>query len=161
MYFRPTWRQVVGRGLFAGLIVAALAALFPLWEAARGTFEWTDVLPVAGGFVLGACLAAPLAYRSGASVDESGVHPIAIGRSTFGYAPWTRIVDIRPERRGTRTVPVIYLDTGEMLRMRAPYTGPVFAADPHFDEKVFMLRNLWETYRTWLPQPGATPGHDR
>ncbi|MEV0645900.1 hypothetical protein AB0I28_11620 [Phytomonospora sp. NPDC050363] len=155
LYFRPTWRQVCGRGLFAGVLVAAVAALFLLWEVFAGTVEPPDFLPIPAGFLLGAAFAMPLAYRSGASVDESGVHPIAVGRAAAGYAPWTSIVEIRPERRGTRTVPVIYLKDGRTLRMRAPYTGRVFAADSHFDEKVFMLRNLWETYRSWLPQPGG------
>lgn len=154
LYFRPTWRQVCGRGLFAGVLVAALAALFPLWETVTGTVGPLDLVPIPAGFALGAVFAAPLAYRSGATVDESGVHPIALGRSAFGYAPWTSIVEIRPERRGTRTVPVIYLDGGRTLRMRAPYDGRLWAADPHFDEKVFMLRNLWETYRSW-PTPAA------
>ena len=153
MYFRPTWRQVCGRGLFVGAITAAFAALFVVWELAAGEFGALDLIPVPVGFLLGAAFAAPLAYRSGACVDESGVHPIAVGRATYGYVPWTRITDIRPERRGTRTVPVIRLESGETLRMRAPYTGPLFAADPHFDEKVFVLRNLWETYRSWLPEP--------
>lgn len=150
VYFRPTWRQVVGRGLLAALIMALIAAVFPLWETARGVFVWPDLLPVMAGFVVGALVAVPLAYRSGAAVDGLGVHPITIGRSTFGYAPWARIVDIRPERRGTRTVPVIYLDTGEMMRMRAPYTGPLLAGDRHFDEKVYMLRSMWETRRSWI-----------
>lgn len=154
LYFRPTWRQVCGRGLFAGVLVAAVAALFLVYEGLTGSIELFDFVPVPAGFVLGAAFAAPLAYRSGASVDESGVHPIALGRSTFGYAPWTSIVEIRPERRGTRTVPVIYLEGGRTLRMRAPYDGRLCAADPHFDEKVFMLRNLWETYRSW-PAPAA------
>jgi hypothetical protein len=33
--------------------------------------------------------------------------------------------------------------------LRAPYHGRLLASDPGFERKLFMLRNLWETHRTF------------
>ena len=34
-----------------------------------------------------------------------------------------------------------------------PYDGRWLAADPEFERKLFMLRNLWETHRTFARDP--------
>jgi hypothetical protein len=44
---------------------------------------------------------------------------------------------------------VVYLDTGQTAWLRAPYHGRLLASDPGFERKLFMLRNLWETHRTF------------
>ena len=48
-----------------------------------------------------------------------------------------------------RTQVVVYLDTGQTAWLRAPYHGRLLASDPGFERKLFMLRNLWETHRTF------------
>jgi hypothetical protein len=61
---------------------------------------------------------------------------------------WRRVVDIRAERHGARTVAAVYLDTGVVLWLPAPYDGRFLARDPRFEWKLFTLRNLWETHRS-------------
>jgi len=40
-----------------------------------------------------------------------------------------------------------YLDSGRVIRLRAPYDGGLLDHDPDFERKFFTLRNLWETHR--------------
>ncbi|HZE39234.1 MAG TPA: hypothetical protein VE172_10525 [Stackebrandtia sp.] len=147
--FRPTSRQVLGRAVRIGLLVAVVVAIPVVLLAARGVLLWIEVALVPVVAVAGALLATPLARRGGIDLDEVGVHPVLPGAVRREYAPWHRIKDIRAERRGTRTVPVIYLDSGKTWRLRVPYDGPLLGGDPHFDEKVCTLRQLWETYHSW------------
>jgi len=59
------------------------------------------------------------------------------------------IVALRAERRGSRNVVALYLDSQAVLRLRAPYDGRLLAHDPQFERRVFLLRDLWETHRRW------------
>ncbi|GAA0551665.1 hypothetical protein GCM10010172_37510 [Paractinoplanes ferrugineus] len=70
-------------------------------------------------------------------------------RSMFddGVAPWHRVVDLRAERRGKRTVVSVYLDSGTSVQLNAPYSGGLFAADPHFETKVCSLSHIWRSHR--------------
>ena len=61
--------------------------------------------------------------------------------------PWSRVVDLRAERRGGRTVVAVYLESGGCLRLSAPYDGEWFAADPQFERKLFALSYLWRSHR--------------
>lgn len=145
--YRPTSRQVLGRAIRIGLLTAAVVAVpvAVLWI--NGGLVWTEVLLLPVACVAGALLAGPLLRRGGIDVDELGVHPVVPGPTRREYAPWHAIVDIRAERRGARTVPVIYLDGGRSWRLRVPYDGIALGGDPHFDEKLSTIRNMWETYR--------------
>lgn len=145
--FRPTSRQVFGRAIRIGLLTAAVVAVPVLILWTRGGLVWAEVLLLPVACVAGALLAAPLLRRGGVDVDETGVHPVVPGPTRRDYAPWHHIVDIRAERRGARTVPVIYLDSGRSWRLRVPYDGILLSRDPHFDEKLSTIRNMWETYR--------------
>ncbi|GAA3343386.1 hypothetical protein GCM10020358_42410 [Amorphoplanes nipponensis] len=64
-----------------------------------------------------------------------------------GVQPWSRVVDLRAERRGARTVVSVYLESGASVQLRAPYSGELFAADPQFELKVFALSHLWRSHR--------------
>ncbi|MGN9913719.1 hypothetical protein ACTMTJ_39920 [Phytohabitans sp. LJ34] len=140
--FRPTWRQAIGRGLWAGVVCAliALAVAFAAPAKLRPAILVAPPLVAAvAGVVAG--------RRSATEVDEYGIR--RTGPALPGVASWRRVVNIRPERRRHRTVVAVYLDSGETLRLPAPYDGLWLARDPFFERRLFMLVHLWETHRDW------------
>jgi hypothetical protein len=145
--FRPTVRQSFGRGLFAGsrTAVAALAVtsaaglaglVVPWWL----WFGLVTTLPVAGVVV-----ELVVGRRLGTDVDAGGIRTVSA--FTRAVQPWSRVVDLRAERRGARTVVSVYLDSGASVRLRAPYDGGLLAGDPQFESKVFALSHLWRSHR--------------
>lgn len=146
--FRPTWRQVLGRGVYLGLLIsfvglAVLAALTGVGWASPPLWWWPLVLagpPVAGLF--GAVL---LRERLGTEVGAEGIRTLTPFGA--GVQPWSRIVDLRAERRGARTVVSVYLDSGASMQLLAPYSGGMFAADPQFEMKLSALSHLWRSHR--------------
>jgi hypothetical protein len=140
--FRPTWRQAIGHGLLAGVVcaVVALAVAFVVPAELRTVVLVVPPLAVAlGGVVAG--------RRCGTEIDEYGIRRTV--PALPGVASWRQVVDIRPERRHRRTVVAVYLDSGETLRLPAPYDGLWLARDPFFERRLFMLVHLWETHRDW------------
>ena len=161
MRFRPTVGQVLGRGAAIGGVVgvglvgalALLGALEVLTSfglpARLGVRGWLAVAaPLAVGPVVGGAFAVLFGRDEGADVDDVGIHtvPPTVG----GDAPWHRIEDLRAERRGGRTHVAVHLDSGQILRLPAPYDGGIAARDPQFERKLFMLRHLWETHRSFV-----------
>ncbi len=154
--FRPTRRQLVGHWLYLGLLASAgllAVAAVPVIVGLLGAGPRPDPLlpawalwglsPVPLGLLVG--LAAP--GGAGAVVDDRGVRRVPSSSGAVGA--WTAIVDIRAERRAGRTAVALYLDTGAVVRLRAPYDGRLLGHDPDFERKVFTLRNLWENHRRW------------
>ncbi|HET6213797.1 MAG TPA: hypothetical protein VFE14_13115 [Micromonosporaceae bacterium] len=152
--FRPTAAQAVGRGAYRGLLAgAALAVGGGLAALVTAEAGWlaVGVVLLFGGTAIGAVLGAATGRDAGVDADDLGLHRVP------GYppawppplAPWGRIADIRAERRRSRTGVVVYLDTGVVQRLAAPYDGPLLSHDPQFESKLFTLRNLWETHRSW------------
>ena len=148
--FRPTWQQALGRGLYLGALTSIGVSLLTALLAVAGVLEpsgelWAAValgLPVAGA------VAGLLAGRvTGTQISARGI------RTGSVVAPWDEVVDLRAERRGGRTVVSVYLDSGESLQLRAPYSGELFAADPKFEGKMFTLSHLWRSHRF-----GGLPG---
>ena len=141
--FRPTWQQALGRGLYLGVLTSVLAvsiALPVVFVVGPPNWLWaalTFAPPLAG--LLGGML---LRRRSGTEIDARGIRTAA-----RGVEPWSRVVDLRAERRGARTVVSVYLDSGASVQLAAPYSGELFAADPQFEMKVFALSHLWRSYR--------------
>ena len=142
--FRPTWRQTFGRGLYLSAIMSAVflaAAVLvgpPIWAWAFLVLG-LPLAAVAGGLVIG--------RRGGVRICAGGI------RTGSGLAPWHRVVDLREERRGGRTVVSVYLDSGASLVLQAPYSGGLFAADPRFEVKMFALSYMWRSHRF-----GGLPG---
>ena len=139
--FRPTWQQALGRGLFLGALLAVLGVTIALIVTLTAT-------PPPGLWALPAVLAAAgvpagvlLGRRGGAEVTARGI------RTATSVEPWSRVVDLRAERRGARTVVSVYLESGASLQLAAPYSGELFAADPQFELKVFTLADLWRSHR--------------
>ncbi|MGH8794985.1 MAG: hypothetical protein ACRDXX_20380 [Stackebrandtia sp.] len=151
--YRLTSSQVAGRALRIGCGTAVIAAAATVLVTA-GDVPGLELLAVPAAFVAGAAVAFPLVRRGGVDLDESGVRPVIPGPARRECASWQDIVELRAERRGARTVPVIYLDSGKVWRLRTPYDGVLLGGDPHFDEKVCTMRNMWETYRNWQPNSG-------
>jgi len=142
--FRPTRRQAFGRGLYLGAIMTAVL----LAAAVLGDPPiWAWALLVVGPPVVGAVGGLAAGRRSGVQICADGI------RTSSGLAPWHRVVDLREERRGGRTVVSVYLDSGASLVLRAPYSGGLFAADPRFEVKMFALSYLWRSHRF-----GGLPG---
>lgn len=136
--FRATWRQAMGRGLYAGGVGAAVALPVAL---ALPAYPIVVVLVPA---VAAAAGGAVVARRPRVVADEQGlrVEPGAV-------VPWKRVVGIGTERRRRRTVVVVSLDTAEAVPLPAPYDGAWLARDPLFERRLFMLCHLWETHRDW------------
>jgi hypothetical protein len=159
--FRPTVRQALGHGLYVGgligltLATAGAVAAAVWWGAGEREPDHTGlgllgiaVLPT----LLGALVGLVAGSWIGTDADGRGIHRVpSVPRSAShrSLAPWPEIVDIREERRRNRTIVAIYLDTGAVLSLRAPYDGRLLAHDPAYERKVFTLLNLWETHRNW------------
>lgn len=152
--FRLTWQQAVGRGLWLGLVsglvmvtVVALVALAGVLvldrPAAPSPAGWAVL--VWGPPLVGAVLGLLVGRRIGTDVDALGIRDVPGGGD--GRQPWDSVVDLRAERRGRRTVVAVYLDSGLVVQLRAPYDGGLMAADPQFERKLFALAHLWTSHR--------------
>jgi hypothetical protein len=157
--FHPTWQQALARGLYLGALIA-LVGLTSLALATAAAVTWTGVtappswvwaLLAAGPPLAGAMLGPPVGRRTGTEICAGGIRIHSVFAD--GIAPWNRVVDLRAERRGARTVVSVYLDSGASLQLQAPYSGELFAADPHFESKMFALSHLWRSHRF-----GGLPG---
>jgi len=142
--FRPTWRQAAGHGLYLGAITAAV---FLVPAVLAGPPIWAWALLAFGPPLAGAAGGLAAGRRAGVEICAGGI------RTSSGLAPWHRVVDLREERRGGRTVVSVYLDSGASLVLRAPYSGGLFAADPRFEVKMFALSYMWRSRRF-----GGLPG---
>jgi hypothetical protein len=137
--FTPTWRQALRHGLFSGSVVGLAGALLAAAIASVGSPLWLAlaVTSVTAGMVGGA-----LVGRRGTRIDAGGI------RTARGHEPWSRVVDLRAERRGARTVVSVYLESGASLQLAAPYSGEgLLADDPQFELKVSALSHLWRSHR--------------
>ena len=150
--FRPTRRQALGRGLYLGAVVSALSVTAALLAAA--VLAWVDVaepppllwpLVAFGPPAAGAVIGVLVGRRTGTRIDPGGIRTFSVFAD--GLAPWSRVVDLRAERRGGRTVVSVYLDSGASVRLRAPYSGGLFAADPRFEAKMFALSCMCRSRR--------------
>jgi hypothetical protein len=147
--FRPTWQQALGRGLYLGALVsvagvsagliAAVAAT--AWAAGAAPPSWLWLLLAFAPPLLGALVGLLVGRRFGTEIDAGGI------RTGRAAQPWSRVVDLRAERRGARTVVSVYLDSGASVQLAAPYSGELFAADPQFELKVYALSHLWRSHR--------------
>ena len=146
--FRPTWRQVLGRGVYFGVLasVAGLTVLLVLAGADWATPPpWAWPLVVSGPPLIGLLGGLLLRDRLGTEVGAEGIRTVTPFGA--GVQPWSRVVDLRAERRGARTVVSVYLDSGASMQLMAPYSGEMFAADPQFEMKVSALSHLWRSHR--------------
>jgi hypothetical protein len=146
--FRPTWQQSLARGAYLGALVSAAALSVVLLAALCGAPSpplWAWALLTFGPTLVGA--PAGLAWRrsAGTVIDAGGIHT----ESPFAaeVEPWSRVVDMRAERRGGRTVVSVYLSTGASKQLSAPYSGEFLAVDPRFETKVFAMSHLWRSHR--------------
>lgn len=151
--FRPTWQQGLGHGLYHGLFgtLAAVATGVLAVLLGSGPSGWTWTALITTPLVTGALTGLLAGRRTGVEVGARGIRTSSVFEE--GLAPWSRVVDLRAERRGRRTVVSVYLDSGASVQLHAPYSGGLFAADPHFERKVFRLSHLWRSHRF-----GGLPG---
>ena len=151
--FHPTWQQCLGRGLYVGAVSAVVGITFALIIAVfrGGPPEWCWPLMALTPAAVGACTGLVVRRFVGTELGAGGIRT----RSVFerGTAPWHRVVDMRAERRGGRTVVSVYLDSGASMVLQAPYSGGLFAADPRFEAKMFALSYMWRSHRF-----GGLPG---
>ena len=119
------------------LISIVVASLFAQGAYAQDPFLWNGSLEAGG---------------RGTNIDDRGIHPVPAPSAVD--APWHRVADLRPERRGGRTRVAVYLDSGEIALLTAPYDGRLLGRDREFERKLIMLRHLWDTHRRAAPPAG-------
>jgi hypothetical protein len=146
--FRPTWQQSLARGVWLGALISALALGVTLLSVLFGALPPPPLVWAALGLgpsLLGAPAGLLWRRRSGTVIDAGGIRT----ESPFAaeVEPWSRVVDLRAERRGGRTVVSVYLASGASKQLSAPYSGEFLAADPRFEMKVFALSHLWRSHR--------------
>ena len=148
--FRPTRQQAVARGLYLGALVAVAGVIAALVAAVV-----LDSPPIPAWVLLsfGPPLAGALAGVVTGRRTSVQINARGIVCPDGGVAPWADVVDLRAERRGARTVVSVYLESGQSVRLQAPYSGEFFAADPRFETKMFALSHLWRSHRF-----GGLPG---
>lgn len=156
--FRPTHQQALGRGLYLGalvsvlgIITAVLAAAVLAWAGADAPPPWAWPLVAFGPLVGGGVLGVLVGRRTRIELCAGGIRTRSIRGE--GIAPWSRVVDLRAERRGGRTVVSVYLDSGASVQLNAPYSGGLLTADPRFEVKMFALSYMWRSHRF-----GGLPG---
>lgn len=148
--FRPTATQAAVRGSWRGLAAAACVAIIGLVVATAElvhiptTAWWVGLV---GPVVVAALDGAMRGRDHGVDVDEYGLWPQPT--SPRAVVPWEQVADIHPERRHHRTVVAVTTSDGQVVRLAAPYDGPLLARDGQFERKLFTLRHLWETRRRW------------
>jgi hypothetical protein len=166
---RPTATQALAHGLClggaTGLALGApaivVAAVMAEPTARRGVdLTAVDMVAAAIGVVaafalvgasVGGLVGLVVWRERGVDVDEVGVHPVPYAPGSL--IPWRYVVDLHTERHGGRIVAVMRLRSGECVILRAPYTGRLLAADAEFERKLFVLRNRWETHRSFNIYP--------
>lgn len=152
--FRPTWQQALGRGLFLGSIAnvgVLLAVAIATWADAMSPPGAGWAVVAVGPAVAGALVGLAARARTGTQISAGGIRTVSVFAD--GVAPWDEVADVRAERRGARMVVSVYLHSGDSVRLRAPYSGELFAADPKFEGKMFALSHLWRSHRF-----GGLPG---
>jgi hypothetical protein len=156
--FRPTWQQAFGRGLYFGSlmtvvgITAALIVTAVLALSGRvGPPAWLWPMLIVGPPSSGALIGLVVRRFTRTELGARGIRTASVFEN--GLAPWHRVVDMRAERRGGRTVVSVYLDSGASVQLNAPYSGGLFAADPDFEVKMFALSHIWRSHRF-----GGLPG---
>jgi hypothetical protein len=152
--YRRTRRQALGRGMFIGGVIGVLLFVGGIVVAVARAATTGGTWPHES-FILFSLLLVPTAFgtlagalsgvRSGVDADELGIHSVPPLPRSFGS--WPAIADIRAERRRSKTIVAVYLESGAVLRLRAPYDGQMLAHDPRFERKFFALLNLWEAHR--------------
>jgi hypothetical protein len=146
--FRPTWQQSLARGVYLGALVSAVAVsvvLLAVLFGAPSLPPWAWAVLTFGPTLVGAPVGLAWRRTAGTVIDAGGIHT----ESPFAaeVEPWSRVVDLRAERRGGRTVVSVYLSTGASKQLSAPYSGEFLAADPRFEIKVSALSHLWRSHR--------------
>lgn len=150
MSLRPTAVQASGRGALHGTLVGAAGSVVlcavGLIAGGLAMPAWVAVVaPIVVGGGGGATFGYVFGRDEGADIDDLGMQ--LVPGTVPAYVAWPHIADLRTERHGGRIHITVYLDDGWSVRLRAPYDGPLLAADPDFEHKLFMLRHLWETHR--------------
>jgi hypothetical protein len=148
--FRPTFQQALGHGLYLGTLSAVASVTTGViatmvWPGPASPPGWSWAVLVLAPLLLGIALGIMSGRRTGVEVGNRGIRTSSLLGE--GEAPWSRVVDLRAERRGRRNVVSVYLDSGVSVQLHAPYSGGLFAADPQFELKVFALSHLWRSHR--------------
>jgi hypothetical protein len=146
--FSPTWQQALARGMYLGVfgsVITVAAALLGVQAAEVTLPVWWWAALAFGPVLTGAVTGVLLRPRVSTEVSARGIRTVTPFGA--GVEPWSRVVDLRAERRGARNVVSVYLESGASVQLQAPYSGELFAADPQFELKVFTLSHLWRSHR--------------
>ena len=157
MSFRPTCLQALGRGGYLGGLVGLLGTVLVGVAMVTGVtgrlrvpaelLPSLPLIPLVLAVFVGGLLGPVFCRQDGADIDDVGIR--SVPRRRGGHTSWQRIEDLRAERRGGRTRVAVYLDSGRIGWLRAPYSGRLLASDPEFERKLFMLRNVLATHRSF------------
>ena len=157
--FRPTASQALargaGQGARVGLGAAGLLLCLGLTGLAGrlGVASWLlGMIPIVLLTIAGGLVGVVFGRAEAMVVDGWGIRSVP---SPFGpAAAWHHVEDLQTERRGGRIRVALLLDSGRVEQLPTPYDGRWLAGDPGFERKLFMLRNLWETHRSFTVNTG-------
>jgi hypothetical protein len=147
--YRATAVQVIGFVLYLCGIWFVVPVVVGVTVGAATGQEWPIVAAaVAASFgILMIIIKSLITPMVRVTVDGVGLHPSLVGGRSRGFAAWRSVIDIRTERRATRTILAIYLESGAIWRLQAPYSGVALARDPDFEQKVDLIRQRWQDYQ--------------
>jgi hypothetical protein len=160
--FRPTASQALARGACWGATLGLAGAAAALTLAVAGLTRRLDapawllgVIPLVLLTAAGAAAGVIFGREEGTDVDDWGIRtvPAIVGP----VAAWQHVEDLQTERRGGRIRVALLIEGGRVAQLPAPYDGRWLAADREFERKLFMLRNLWETHRSFTVNMGFPP----
>jgi hypothetical protein len=159
--YRPTAGQALARGVCLGGVLGLSAAAVIVGLAATGLAHelhapmWLlGLLPLGTLAVAGGLVGMAFGRDEGTDIDDWGIHcvPGASG------AAWEHIEDLQTERRSGQIRVWVRLDNGLVGQLPAPYDGRWLAGDRQFEHKLFLLRNMWETHRSFEVNTGFPHG---
>jgi hypothetical protein len=136
--FRRTCQQALGRGGYLGGLIGLAASIVLGILVVTGVFGlpgapgylvlFVPLAPVLLGTLVGGLLGLVFCRHEGADIDDVGIRYTP--RREGGHTTWRRIEDLRAERRGGRTRVAVYVESGQIGWLQAPYQRTVSGHRP-------------------------------
>ncbi len=154
--FRATPVQALAHGFYLGGLAGLGAGAVVTGVGQLCGSQWwglIGLLVLVVGLIAGGLAGLAFGRDEGTEVDDAGIHTVPGPERSA----WQDIVDLRTQRYRGRLRVTVHLEAGRTEWLPAPYDGRWLAGDRQFERKLFMLRNQWETHRSFALDPGFPP----